>query len=117
MPVPRYLHILRTPRAGRLLLPTLVARIPDAIAATAIVVLVRAATGSYATAGFAAGAFGLGTAVSAPVTGRALDRFGQRRVLPGLAVLFAGLLLFLGLGAGHLGHGALSAGRCCWPPC
>jgi MFS family permease len=82
LPELQYLQILRRPGTARLLLPTLVARIPDSIAATAIVVLVRSATGSYSSAGFAAGAFGIGTAVSAPFTGRVLDRLGQRRVLP-----------------------------------
>ena len=103
----RYARILRAPRTARLLLPTLVARIPDAIAATAIAVLVRSVTGSYSTAGLAAGAFGIGTAVSAPLAGRALDRFGQRRVLPVLALVFAGLLAALAVGTGHLSHVAV----------
>ena len=58
----QYLLILRRPGTVRLLLPTLVGRIPDSIAATAIVVLVRSVTGFYTFAGFAAGAFGIGTA-------------------------------------------------------
>jgi predicted MFS family arabinose efflux permease len=103
----RYARILRAPRTARLLLPTLIARIPDAIAATAIAVLVRSVTGSYTTAGLAAGAFGIGTAVSAPLAGRALDRFGQRRVLPVLALAFAGLLTALTAGTGHLSHAAV----------
>jgi hypothetical protein len=61
----------------RLLVPTLIARIPDSIAATASVVLVRSVTGSYSTAGFAAGAFGIGTAASAPFTGRRLIVWGS----------------------------------------
>ena len=36
----RYFHIVRRPGTFRLLVPTLIARIPDSIAATAIVVLV-----------------------------------------------------------------------------
>jgi predicted MFS family arabinose efflux permease len=98
----RYVHILRRPGTVRLLVPTLIARIPDGIAATAIVVLVRSVTGSYSTAGFAAGAFGIGTAASAPFTGRALDRLGQRRVLPVLAAVFAGALVVLAVAAGSL---------------
>jgi predicted MFS family arabinose efflux permease len=105
----RYARILRAPRTARLLLPTLIARIPDAIAATAIAVLVRSVTGSFSTAGFAAGAFGIGTAVSAPLAGRALDRFGQRRVLPVLALAFAGLLVTLTAGTGHLSYAAIDA--------
>ena len=108
----RYIHILRRPGMVRLLAPTLIARIPDSIAATAIVVLVRSVTGSYSTAGFAAGAFGIGTAASAPLTGRALDRLGQRRVLTVLAVAFAGALVALVLASARLapaGLGALAA--------
>ncbi len=70
MPTSGYLDVLRRPGTARLLAPTLVARIPDSIAATAIVILVRSATGSYSAAGLAAGAFGIGTAISAPLTGR-----------------------------------------------
>src|SRR5207248_4076433 len=80
--MPVYLQILRERGTPRLVLAALTARIPDAVAATAIVVLVRATTGSYPAAGAAAGAFGIGTAVSAPLAGRALGRPGQRPALP-----------------------------------
>jgi predicted MFS family arabinose efflux permease len=109
VPGTRYLSILRQPGTARLFLPTLIARIPDSIAATAIVVLVRPATGSYPTAGLTAGAFGIGTAISAPLTGRVLDRLGQRRVLPALAAGFAGALTALALACGHLAAGELVA--------
>ena len=109
MPGSRYLPVLRRPGAARLLAPTLIARVPDAIAATAIVVVARSVTGSYSAAGLAAAAFGVGTVVSAPVAGRALDRLGQRRVLLVLAGGFAVALAALALGSGHLGA-ALVAG-------
>ena len=109
MPEPQYLVILRRPGAARLLLPTLVARIPDSIAATAIAVLVRSATGSYFSAGFAAGPFGAGAAVSTPFAGRALDRLGQRRLLPLLAIGFAAALTALALASGHSSPGGLDA--------
>jgi predicted MFS family arabinose efflux permease len=102
MPGSQYRHVLRRPGTVRLLGPTLIARIPDSIAATAIVVLVRSVTGSYSTAGLAAGAFGIGTAVSAPLAGRASDRLGQRRVLPVLAAAFAAALVTVALVSGHL---------------
>ncbi|MFY9929245.1 MAG: MFS transporter [Streptosporangiaceae bacterium] len=105
----RYVSILRRPGTARLFLPTLIARIPDSIAATAIVVLVRSATGSYSTAGLTAGVFGIGTAISAPFTGRALDRLGQRRVLAVLAASFAGALTALALACGHLAADELGA--------
>jgi MFS family permease len=69
-------------------------------------------TGSYSAAGFAAGVFGIGTAASAPLTGRALDRLGQRRVLPVLAVAFAAALVVLVLASARLapvGLGTLAA--------
>lgn len=105
----QYLHILRLPGTTRLLLPTLVGRIPDSIAATAIVVLVRTVTGSYSLAGFAAGAFGIGTAVSAPFAGRGLDRLGQRRVLPVLGAAFAVILVVFALAGRSLGAVGLTA--------
>jgi Alcohol dehydrogenase GroES-like domain/Major Facilitator Superfamily len=104
-----FVQLLRQRGLVRLLLPALVARIPDSIAATAIVILVRCPTGSYATPGLAAGAFGIGTAVSAPLTGRALDRFGQRRVMPLLAAAFCAALTALALVAGHQAAAGLLA--------
>lgn len=104
-----FVQLLRQRGLVRLLLPALVARIPDSIAATAIVILVRSPSGSYATPGLAAGAFGIGTAVSAPLTGRALDRFGQRRVMPLLAAAFCVALTALALVAGHLAAAGLLA--------
>jgi predicted MFS family arabinose efflux permease len=105
----RFSQTLRLPGTARLLLPALAGRIPDSIAATAIAVLVRSATGSYPAAGLAAGSFGIGTAVSAPLAGRALDRLGQRRVLPVLAGAFAAALTVLAVTAGHLGTGGVAA--------
>jgi predicted MFS family arabinose efflux permease len=109
MPGSRYVHVLRRTGVARLVAPTLVARIPDAIAGTAIIVVARSVTGSYSAAGLAAGAFGAGTAVSAPLAGRALDRLGQRRVLPLLAAGFAAALTVIAVGSGHLGASAVTA--------
>ena len=107
MPDFRFIAILRPKGTARLLTSALAARIPDSIAATGIVVLVHSTTGSYRAAGVAAAAFGMGTAVSAPLAGRALDRLGQRRVLPVLAVAFGATLLALVFGAGHLATGGM----------
>jgi predicted MFS family arabinose efflux permease len=107
MPGSRFTDILRLRGAARLVLSALVARIPDSIAATGIVVLARSTTGSYRAAGLAAASFGVGTAVSAPLVGRALDRLGQRRVLPVLAATFGTVLALLVLTAGWLGAGGV----------
>lgn len=104
----RPIAILRGPGACRALLPALCARIPDSIAGTCIVVLIRSVTHSYAAAGVAAAAFSIGTAVSAPAAGRAMDRIGQRRVLPALAAVFAAALATMALAAGPLGGAGLS---------
>src|SRR5260370_12536057 len=104
----RFVDIRRLRGMVRLLLPALVARIPDSIAATGIVVLVRSVTGSYTVAGLAAGAFGIGTAVSAPLAGRALDRLGQRRVLPLLPAAFGAPPTVLVVAPGPLGAPGLA---------
>jgi MFS family permease len=103
MPATRYVEILRLPGTRRPLLAALVGRTPDAIAALAIVVVVRASSDSYSSAGAAAAAFGVGTALSAPLVGRAIDRLGQRRVLLLLAMTFAATLAGLAVAAPRLG--------------
>jgi hypothetical protein len=51
-----YLRLLRLPRLGRLLLAMLLARLPIGVNGLAIVLFLRAETGSFATAGLVAGA-------------------------------------------------------------
>ncbi|MEV6691530.1 hypothetical protein AB0M35_08705 [Micromonospora sp. NPDC051196] len=65
-----------------------VARLRDGGTPLAMVLTVEHGTGSYAVAGFAAGAFGLAAALSRPVHGWLLDRLGQRVLL-----LTAGVLI------------------------
>jgi predicted MFS family arabinose efflux permease len=107
-PAARFTEILREPGMARLLLPALVARVPDSIAATGLVILGRSATGSYEGGGVAAAAFGIGTAVSAPLAGRAVDRLGQRWVLRCLAACFAATLTVLAVSATWLGVAGLA---------
>lgn len=77
------------------MLGSLVGRVPDSILSISLLLLVRSSTGSYASAGVAAAGFALGSAASAPLAGRALDRFGQRRLLVAMALAFATALLAL----------------------
>jgi predicted MFS family arabinose efflux permease len=51
----------------------------------------------------------VGSALAAPLTGRALDRFGQRTILPPLAACFAVVLTASALTAGSVGEGWLVA--------
>jgi MFS family permease len=65
------------------------------MASWAIVLLVHAATRSYAIAGAAAGAMAIGDAVMSPLQGRLIDRRDQRQVLLPSASMY--LFLLVGL--------------------
>ncbi|GED87977.1 MFS transporter [Streptomyces sp. 6-11-2] len=75
-----YLEILRARHAARLLTGTLVGRLPNATAAIAIVLFVRAEGGTYSLAGALAAVYGVANAVGQPVLGRLVDMHGQPRV-------------------------------------
>ncbi|MGV9595239.1 MFS transporter [Streptosporangium sandarakinum] len=76
-----YLSLLRVPYVVRLLLGSLVGRLPSAMAAVAIPLALRENGAGYAFVGVAAGAFAVAAAVGGPVLGRMVDRAGQTRVL------------------------------------
>jgi predicted MFS family arabinose efflux permease len=84
-----YLEILRARHAVRLLVGTLVGRLPNATAAIAIVLFVRAEGGTYSLAGGLAAAYGVANAVGQPVLGRLVDLYGQPRVQLPAALLSA----------------------------
>ncbi|MEV0119420.1 MFS transporter [Streptomyces sp. NPDC050844] len=89
-----YAEILRTRYAGRLLAGTLVGRLPNATAAIAIVLFIRAEGGTYSLAGGLAAVYGVANAVGQPLLGRLVDLYGQPRIQLPAAVLSA-----LGMGA------------------
>jgi MFS family permease len=98
--VDRYARVLRAPDVARLLGAAVLARMPIGIDSLAIVLFVRAQTGSFATAGLVAGAFGIGSGITSPIQGRLIDRHGHARVMLPLAGLHAaalGALVALGL--------------------
>ncbi|MFD5570602.1 MFS transporter [Streptomyces cadmiisoli] len=84
-----YLEILRARHATRLLVGTLVGRLPNATAAIAIVLFVRAEGGSYSLAGALAAVYGVANAVGQPLLGRLVDLHGQPRVQLPAALLSA----------------------------
>ncbi|MFH9402885.1 MFS transporter [Streptomyces sp. NPDC017638] len=84
-----YVEILRARHALRLLAGTLVGRLPNATAAIALVLFVRAEGGSYSLAGGLAAVYGVANAVGQPVLGRLVDLYGQPRVQLPAAVLAA----------------------------
>jgi len=92
-----YRVLVRPPGATRLIVSLLIGRIPIGIFSLAIVLLVRAETGSFAQAGLTSAMWALGAGILAPIQGRLVDRFGQPAVLiPSTlanAVAVAGVLL------------------------
>lgn len=106
-----YLDILRARHAVRLLVGTLVGRLPNATAAIAIVLFVRAEGGSYSLAGALAAVYGVANAVGQPVLGRLVDLHGQPRVQLPAAVLSAlAMAVFAFAGTGTAAPAYLSVG-------
>ncbi|MGP3941994.1 MFS transporter [Streptomyces sp. 6N106] len=94
-----YGELLRTPHAARLLIGTLLGRLPNATAALAVLLFARAEGGSYALAGGLSAVYGVANAVGQPLLGRAVDRFGQTWVMLPAAVTSAlGMVLFAVVG-------------------
>ena len=119
-----YRQALRAPGAKAFYLAAAPARVGIAMTVLGMVWLVHGATGSYAQAGLATGAFALTEAVIGPQSARAIDAFGQTRVVPLLlaahAVCVAGLIaggpaiLLAGLAGATIPQvGALAARRRC----
>ncbi len=88
----RYAEVLREPHVAALIAATLLARFPIGINALAVVLYLRESTGSFAIAGVVAGSLAAGSGIGAPVQGRLVDSFGQRRVLVPLGMLHAAAL-------------------------
>lgn len=80
----RYRSVLRAPHLASLWAVTTIARLPMAINGLAIVLAIQAETGSFASAGIAAGAHALVLGLSNPLQGRLLDRLGPRTAIPPL---------------------------------
>ncbi|MFI8168416.1 MFS transporter [Streptomyces sp. NPDC085931] len=114
-----YLEILRARHAARLLVGTLVGRLPNATAAIAIVLFVRAEGGTYSLAGALAAVYGVANAVGQPVLGRLVDLRGQPRVQLPAAVLSAlamAAFAFSGPGSLPLAYLAVAAAGLFTPP-
>jgi MFS family permease len=90
--VRRYAAVLRAPHVAALIAATVLARFPIGINALAVVLYLKAERGSFAVAGAVAGALAAGSGIGAPVQGRLVDAFGQRRVLLPLATVHAAAL-------------------------
>ncbi|QEU95525.1 MFS transporter [Streptomyces kanamyceticus] len=106
-----YAEILRTRYAMRLLAGTLVGRLPNATAAIAIVLFVRAEGGTYSLAGAFAAVYGVANAVGQPLLGRLVDLRGQPRVqLPAALLSALGMALFAFTGPDSLALAYVAVG-------
>src|SRR6478735_1591152 len=109
-----YRRIFATPHVLSLTAASVMARLPVGMVGIGLVIFVHARSGSFGTAGAAAGAYTIGLALTAPLLGRLVDRRGPRPVLPPAALLssaaIAGLVAFADADAdtapvgGLLGH-------------
>ncbi|MFL5870126.1 MAG: MFS transporter [Solirubrobacterales bacterium] len=97
---------VRAPLAG-----VVVGRLPIAAMSLATVLLIRHETGSFAVAGAVEACIAVATAVSLPLQGRLVDRYGQTRILVPVAALnplaMTALVLAAKGGAGAAALGAI----------
>ena len=91
--------VLRTRHTGYLLFTSLLGRLPGAMAALAIVQLVRSTSGDFGFAGLITAVYLVAGAVGQPLLGRLIDRFGQVGILAVSGILsflsFTGMALTL----------------------
>jgi MFS family permease len=93
--IARYRALFSTPGVSRLLISSVVGRLPSGMFSLAILLFVHSTTDSFLAAGVAVGAFSLAGALIGPLLGAQVDRHGQTRVLLGAALAQAGLLVAL----------------------
>ncbi|MFE5097550.1 MFS transporter [Streptomyces sp. NPDC056638] len=98
-----YGAVLGSPYVARLLGGTLTGRLPNGMAPVAIVLWTLAAGRGIALGGLLSALYGLASALSQPVKGRMMDRYGQSAVHLPAAVLNSSLLIALPLAAPHGG--------------
>ena len=91
-----YAGLLTLPGAGRAFGAAAVARLSFGMAGLSLLLLIHQATGSFAAAGVAGGAFSAGT-LTAPVKARLIDRRGQRVMLPLLGLAAAAAMVAMAL--------------------
>lgn len=91
-----YLDVLRLPHALRLMGSALLGRLSYATVGLSLLLSVQAASGSFAVAGAATGAFGIVNVLASPWRARAVDHFGPTRALIVMAVVFSAVLTATG---------------------
>jgi predicted MFS family arabinose efflux permease len=95
----RYFDVLTLPRVPGTFGAALIGRGAYALVFLPLFYAVADATGSVGLAGIAVGLYGAGASFLAPVRAWLIDRFGARRVLLVLVVIFGGTLAAIGVSA------------------
>ncbi|WP_405621311.1 MFS transporter [Streptomyces sp. NBC_01508] len=90
-----YAAVLRTPHAARTFGAALLGRLSYGTVSLSLVLAVKGASGSFAVAGTTLALFGATSVVLSPVRAALVDRYGPRRALVPMAVLYAVLLAAL----------------------
>lgn len=104
----RYAEVLRPPGAAPALAASVVGRVSLGTTGLALLLLARAATGSYAVAGAVSASYAVSFALAAPARARAADRSGPRAILARCGVLnAAAMVLVVLLAAAHVPGWAL----------
>jgi MFS family permease len=103
----RYIDVLRLPYVLGTFGVALISRGAYALVFLPLLYAVTDATGSVGLAGIAVGLYGAGASFLAPVRAWFIDRFGARRVLAVLIVIFGGTLAAIGLSAIFGSNGAV----------
>jgi MFS family permease len=90
-----YRAALRAPGAPAFTAAGFVARFSIAMYPIGLVLLISLRTGHYGFAGLLSGSYVIANGIGNPVLGRAVDRYGQRRVLVPVAIAHAGAVAVL----------------------
>ncbi|HZX08527.1 MAG TPA: MFS transporter [Kribbella sp.] len=98
-----YIHLMRRPGAGAFFTAGILGRMPISMIGLGIVILIARESGSYGLAGAVSGVAVIAGALTGPIQGRLVDRFGQRGLIligsVACTVGLAGLLVAVRAGA------------------
>ena len=91
----RYARVFAQGDLRRTFAISVLGRLPIGVTGLAILLLVQTSTDSFARGGAAAACYVVGLALIAPILGRAIDRYGPRRILVATGLLFPSALVAL----------------------
>jgi MFS family permease len=91
----RYALAFAQPDLRRTFVSSILGRLPIGLTGLAILLLVQTSTDSFARGGAAAACYVIGLALTSPLLGRGIDRYGPRSILIASGLLFPSALLAL----------------------